>query len=70
VGAGTLAVQDTGLVSATEYFYQVQACNAAGCAGYSSEVSDTTSVAALVADEQPVDELPIYEALVRPARLP
>jgi titin len=42
VAAGTLTYNNTGLASATEYFYRVRACNLGGCSGYSNVASDTT----------------------------
>jgi titin len=33
---------DTGLAADTKYFYQIRACNSAGCSGLSPEVSTTT----------------------------
>ena len=38
----TLSLQNTGLTASTEYFYRVQACNSAGCSGFSNEASATT----------------------------
>ena len=44
--ANTLSYSNTGLTSATQYFYRVRACNTgAGCSNPSTEVSATTSAA-------------------------
>jgi hypothetical protein len=51
VGGGTLAHQDTGLDAGTEYTYRVEACNAAGCSGYSNEASATTTSPSTVPGE-------------------
>ncbi len=42
VSGTTTAFQDTGLVASTDYFYQIVACNTAGCSAYSTEASATT----------------------------
>jgi fibronectin type 3 domain-containing protein len=42
VGGSATSYQDGGLSSATQYGYRMQACNAAGCSGYSSTASATT----------------------------
>jgi hypothetical protein len=42
VAAGVIAYPNTGLAPATSYTYRIRACNAAGCSGYSNEISQTT----------------------------
>ena len=44
VAGSVTAYQNTiGLTPATQYFYRIQACNAVGCSGYSTEASATTT---------------------------
>ena len=53
LNADITSFSDTGLAPATEYFYQVRACNSAGCSPFSEVASATTQSAPLSAPNAP-----------------